>query len=336
MIHALERWLGEPFPVLPPPSADACAWLRAQGFVTRAALIDRSLPELQQLLGDHAAAAEAVYRWLWTGFALSLCVGDVAACRPSIRGRVASETTDPHLLRRLANDPEPVVRQGAAVNPALPADLLQRLARDASVAVRRAVGNAVQQRRAEHSATGGAARPQDNPAPPPTQPPVAQPQSGAVPALREASMLGQWAARLLALFPRYRNAAAQWWKESGERAQQAAREAAEQRARRAEERARAAAESEGRVRQAKDDAQRAWQRAAEEGHLNESIPAGLPTVGPATLALLRREHITTRRDLRKRSHEQLQGVHGIGPGRAAILLEWAAKARSDSPFTGGM
>jgi hypothetical protein len=46
MIHAFERWLGEPFPVLPPPSADACAWLRAQGFVTRAALIDRSLPEL--------------------------------------------------------------------------------------------------------------------------------------------------------------------------------------------------------------------------------------------------------------------------------------------------
>jgi hypothetical protein len=63
MTHALERWLGEPFPVLPPPSADACAWLRAQGFVTRAALIDQSLPELQGVHGIGPGRAAILLEW---------------------------------------------------------------------------------------------------------------------------------------------------------------------------------------------------------------------------------------------------------------------------------
>jgi hypothetical protein len=73
-------------------------------------------------------------------------------------------------------------------------------------------------------------------------------------------------------------------------------------------------------------------RVGEEQHLNEVIPESLPTIGPAILALLRRESIETRRDLLNRTYESLQGVHGIGPGRAALLLEWAAKARYSSPF----
>jgi hypothetical protein len=48
-------------------------------------------------------------------------------------------------------------------------------------------------------------------------------------------------------------------------------------------------------------------------------------------AWLRAQGFVTRAALIDLSLPELQGVHGIGPGRAAILLEWAAKARSDSP-----
>jgi hypothetical protein len=64
-------------------------------------------------------------------------------------------------------------------------------------------------------------------------------------------------------------------------------------------------------------------RAAEWRHLNETIPENIPTIGPATLALLRRESLRSRRDLLHRSFDSLKEVHGVGPGRASILFEWA-------------
>lgn len=69
----------------------------------------------------------------------------------------------------------------------------------------------------------------------------------------------------------------------------------------------------------------------QQRHLKKLIPESLPTIGPAMLALLRRVGVRTRGDLRLRSFEDLQAMHGIGPGRAALLLEWAKEDADLSP-----
>ena len=57
-----------------------------------------------------------------------------------------------------------------------------------------------------------------------------------------------------------------------------------------------------------------------------SIPNNIPEIGHGTLAILRSQGITTNVDIIYHSFEfdgGLDGLPGIGPGRNALLQEWA-------------
>ena len=56
----------------------------------------------------------------------------------SVRERLAEAATDEGVLRRLANDPHPLVRASVALNDAVPVDVLQALAQDGRARVRSA------------------------------------------------------------------------------------------------------------------------------------------------------------------------------------------------------
>ena len=61
----------------------------------------------------------------------------------------------------------------------------------------------------------------------------------------------------------------------------------------------------------------------------ENIPDGIPQIGPATLALLRQKGIRTNLDVLYHSFPEpykpasLRDIPGVGPGREALLREWA-------------
>lgn len=53
------------------------------------------------------------------------------------------------------------------------------------------------------------------------------------------------------------------------------------------------------------------------------IPDNLPQIGPATLAVLKRRGLSDNYALLEEREYWLSQVAGIGPGRAAILMNWA-------------
>jgi len=59
---------------------------------------------------------------------------------------------------------------------------------------------------------------------------------------------------------------------------------------------------------------------------NRPIPNGIPQIGPGTLAILRAKGIFTSTDILLRG-PVLEHIPGIGPGRAALLLEWAGSCQ---------
>lgn len=63
---------------------------------------------------------------------------------------------------------------------------------------------------------------------------------------------------------------------------------------------------------------------------SQPIPEGLPSIGPATLTVLRRNGYATARDVLNTAMEQQEppSIAGVGPARWAVVLDWAEGALS--------
>lgn len=56
------------------------------------------------------------------------------------------------------------------------------------------------------------------------------------------------------------------------------------------------------------------------------IPEGLPTIGKATLTLLRSQGVTDALSVVRRGASGYEGIPGLGPAKWSVLTEWARAA----------